>query len=342
METHATASRSASSFVDEVTQRFAVGPAYARSYLDYWARKRGRPVSSLAEVLSGPPPEPMWFEYALSTNWRGRQLVEMLSFDLPGTGGRYLDVGCGFGGFLVAFSERGYAVTGIEIDPDRISLAQANCADHRMEGCVHAGSVLDTAFLSTLGRFDVITCIDVIEHVLDVEAALQNMVGLLEPGGLLLLEIPNKDSLNFVAADGHFGLWGITQLGRRDAIEYHRAFFGFDYDVGDYFELDHYRRILATLGCATSLMSPGSHPPRRFRQVPTLLGSIAWQHWRFLKHRASRLPRPLVRHLQASVARYLCGLAGRGGGILTGHAAVLAFRDRYLVDFWTLLARKPR
>ena len=83
---------------------------------------------------------------------------------------------------------------------------------------------------------------------LDVPKALQNIVCLLRPGGMLALEIPNKDSLFFVASDGHFNLFGITLLPRPEAIEYHRKFFPFEYDVGYYHPLDFYETELKRLG----------------------------------------------------------------------------------------------
>jgi len=266
----------------------------------------------------------------------------MLRPHLPTTGRRYLDVGCGFGGFLVAFAELGYTVKGIEIDADRIVLSRANCADHALQDCVHAGSVLDATFTKTLGHFDVITCIDVIEHVLDVPLALTHMASLLNPGGVLLLEIPNLDSLNFVASDGHFGLCGITQLDRQMAIEYHRTFFGFEYDVGEYHELAFYRARLETLGCETVLMTPGSHPARRVRQTPLLLANLCLRYTRFLARQAPHVPPQVFTRLHTALAVFFGRLAVRGLAAVTGSRAAIGFRDRYLVDFWTLLARKAK
>ena len=115
----------------EVMRRYGVGPHYAEAYLSYWARARGRTARSLDEILARPQPEPMWFDFAMSANWRGEQLAERSLPLLPAGARRYLDVGCGFGGYLVAFARRGLDVAGIEIDPVRIELARANLAGRR-------------------------------------------------------------------------------------------------------------------------------------------------------------------------------------------------------------------
>lgn len=65
--------------------------------------------------LSDHPVLPLHFEYAVTANERGRAAAEKLAhlFPLRRAGGlfsrraRVLDVGCAYGGFLVAFAERG-------------------------------------------------------------------------------------------------------------------------------------------------------------------------------------------------------------------------------------------
>lgn len=323
----------------EVMRRYGVGPHYAGAYLSYWTRARGHAVRSLDEIFARPEPEPMWFDFAMSANWRGEQLAQRLVPLLPPGARRYLDVGCGFGGYLVAFARRGLDVAGIEIDPVRIELSRANLADEGLGDRVQELSVLERGLADRLGTFDVITCIDVIEHVDDVPTAIARMNELLRPGGVLVLEIPNAEAAASVARDGHFGLFGITLLDRADAIEYHRRSFSDPYDVGEYHPLDYYEASFAALGCSARLLEPGpaAPAPRSARILRPLLAGLR----RYRAEVRSALPERLRRLVDRRFAAYL----GRVGASWAMRSLGPRFRRRfdlrYLPEFWTLLVTKP-
>jgi len=322
-----------SQLLSEIQSRYGVGPRYAQAYLLPWLGGGEKTFHSLKDILDLPPPRPMWFEYAMSTNWRGQAVSELLASYMPKTAHRYLDVGCGFGGFLVAFAKLGMEVYGVEIDPQRIQLAEANCLDHDLKDCVLADNILDEALVNRLGRFDVITCIDVIEHVLDVPKALLHMTGMLNPGGILMLEIPNKHSLSFVARDGHFELFGITLLNRNDAIEYHKAFFNFEYDVGDYYEIDFYRHEIEKCGCHFELIG-AIRTPRDF------LSRMVASYKRYRVEQYPKLPFSLRAKIRSRFVRFLFMLAGDGLRQVWSKAGRIALRRKYLSDFWRVLVTK--
>lgn len=326
--------------VAETAQHYGVGPHYARAYLEYWQRARQRSYGSLAEIRACEPPYPMWFDFAMSTNQRAGQFRDFLRPFLGAVhGGRYLDVGCGFGGYLRAFAELGMTPTGIEIDPDRVALSRANARDGELGDCVRQLDVLADGAAQSLGRFRLITCIDVIEHVLDVPLALRRMSELLEPGGVLCLEIPNRDSIDFVGSDGHFNLFGITQLQRPSAQRYHGRFFGFEYDVGHYFPARYYVDRLAEHGVDARYVTYPIHPPRQGGETPRELAKLAVRWLRFLGGPAWKLPAGLNVRVHAALLRYGAGLLGRGAAALAGSAR-RPFQARYLTNFWCLLGRK--
>jgi SAM-dependent methyltransferase len=333
-----------------VMDRYGVGEGFAEAYLDFLVQPGGRHsadvFASVEELLALPQPDVTWVDYALSTNQRGRDLCARILRlpQLTRQPKRYLDVGCGFGGLLAAFAERGCEVHGIDVDPERVQLARANCRDHGRtdaEDVIRVGDILDDAFVSGIGQFDVITMVDVIEHVLDVPRTLSNVVGLLNPGGLVLLEIPNRHSLRFVARDGHFSLFGITLLEREAAIRYHGTMFSFPYDVGDYFELGEYRRRFESLGCAFSLVEAVPAGADR-SQVPGLLQDIQACFAKYLAQVRPKLPPDLDATLQVSVAEYTSQLAADYRDLLAGRLANDAFETRYLADFWRVSAVKNR
>lgn len=138
---------------------------------------------------------------------------------LPINRRRYLDIGTAYGGFLIAFREGGFQeVIGIEIDNQLTRLGRANIQNVPNARILQGDFVRDD--FSALGKFDVITCNDVIEHVSDPVVAIQKIAAMLEPQGVAYLEIPNKDCIDFVILDGHFQIFGITQLERQDAALY--------------------------------------------------------------------------------------------------------------------------
>lgn len=326
--------------IEEVQARYAVGSQYAQAYLNYWFQTRNRTYQTLEAILGAPQPEPMWFDFAMFTNWRGDQMAQLVRPLIPRDAERYLDVGCGFGGFLVAFSRLGLEAYGIELDPSRVELAKANCLDIGLTRNVYQKSVLDDDLKECLGKFDVITCIDVIEHVLDVPKTLSNMISLLNPGGVLVLKIPNKDALGFVAADGHFGLFGITQLAREEAMVYHKRFFGFDYDVGDYYELDYYKHRLERLGCSCQMLESSLHSMTHTHPISLLWLKSFWDYFKFFATKQAKIPISLNLMIQSSFLKYHLRLARdliyRGQRFKSSDS----FRQKYVAPFWTIAARK--
>ncbi len=118
--------------------------------------------------------------------YRKRLAVVDRHFERPG---RVLDVGCAAGYFLAVMQERGWQVTGLEpSDAIREQAAErVGRANVRKE-------LLDEADLAP-GSFDLVTLWDVLEHVPDPVRALSRVRSLLAPGGKLLVETQNVDSL---------------------------------------------------------------------------------------------------------------------------------------------------
>ncbi|MGE4609358.1 MAG: class I SAM-dependent methyltransferase [Myxococcota bacterium] len=94
--------------------------------------------------------------------------------------GRVLDVGTAYGFFLKAAKAAGWDTMGVEIAPD-CALDAARIAD---------APVLAADFVTAdvPGRFDVITMLDVLEHVRDPVACIEKARSLLVPGGWLVVE----------------------------------------------------------------------------------------------------------------------------------------------------------
>ena len=103
--------------------------------------------------------------------------------------GTLLDVGCGNGRYLKSMRSIGWTVHGVEFN--RRSVEQCRAAGL----AVHHGD-LSSAGLPQQG-FDVITLRHVIEHIPTPQEFMAELAGLLKPGGLLIVETPNFNSLGW-------------------------------------------------------------------------------------------------------------------------------------------------
>jgi len=106
----------------------------------------------------------------------------------PLAGKNALDVGCGAGLLCEPLARLGGAVTGVDAAPENIEAAIAHAALSGLSINYRAGEIAAQG----LGQFDVVTCMEVIEHVMDPAAFVAELVRHLMPNGLLLLSTPNR------------------------------------------------------------------------------------------------------------------------------------------------------
>ncbi|MDO8472106.1 MAG: class I SAM-dependent methyltransferase [bacterium] len=118
---------------------------------------------------------------------QARQFYQELQRVIPAQS-KLLDVGCSKGYFLHFAKQAGHQVTGIEYSADAAAYAKDN-----FDIDVKVGSV-DAVELPA-HSFDVITAFDLIEHVPDFQATLKRFQHWLKPGGLLIIDTPNYDSI---------------------------------------------------------------------------------------------------------------------------------------------------
>jgi 2-polyprenyl-6-hydroxyphenyl methylase/3-demethylubiquinone-9 3-methyltransferase len=105
----------------------------------------------------------------------------------PLEGKSALDVGCGAGLLAEPLARMGAAVTAIDAAPELIDAARAHAAAQGLEIDYRAVPVEELD-----GRFDLVTCLEVIEHVAEPLAFLRWLAARLAPGGLMILSTPNR------------------------------------------------------------------------------------------------------------------------------------------------------
>jgi 2-polyprenyl-6-hydroxyphenyl methylase/3-demethylubiquinone-9 3-methyltransferase len=109
----------------------------------------------------------------------------------PLAGKTALDVGCGAGLLAEPLARLGAKVTGIDASPEVIEVARNHARAMGLEIDYRAGDVqaLD-------GQFDLVTSMEVIEHVADAAAFLKALASRLAPDGLLVMSTPNATALS--------------------------------------------------------------------------------------------------------------------------------------------------
>lgn len=121
--------------------------------------------------------------------YRGRRRVLRAELDrLPiGPAARLLDAGCGSGRTLDELADYGQ-VSGLDLSP-----VAAAAAKRRGHSDVHVGAVEQMPFDDE--SFDVVTCLDVIEHTPDDQVTLAELLRVTRPGGVLVATVPAYQAL---------------------------------------------------------------------------------------------------------------------------------------------------
>lgn len=317
-----------------LSRQYGIGPEFCSKYL----ADNGIGVAatdSLEAFLEGlGETQRLYLDYALSTNRRGERVRSQFDVGPGAPHNRILDIGCGQGGTVRAFAASGQEAMGIEIDPGLAEYARVNVGSRK--GRIECLDILRCE-LEELGTFDLILCSDVIEHVADPDAMIAIAAQLLRPGGTFVLQVPNKNSIHQVIADGHFRIAGMTLLSRQEGRELKRQLQGWDdpyHHMGEHLSLEHYLRHLRLNGLdpavdsgagefATSLSSFG----QACEKIEFLLtsGKLSWFTRRELMRAFSDYgQRFLAAHCEASALGDTSG-----------------FNRDYLEPTWTIRASKP-
>jgi 2-polyprenyl-6-hydroxyphenyl methylase/3-demethylubiquinone-9 3-methyltransferase len=152
---------------------------------------------------------------AIDRHWRGDN--ESLR---PLAGKTALDVGCGAGLLCEPLARLGAAVTGVDAATENIAVARAHAEGSRLlapparaepvearmrdgatarpstssgrAGVGHVSYFAGELSELDLGQFDLVTSMEVIEHVADKRAFVASLAARLAPGGLMVLSTPNR------------------------------------------------------------------------------------------------------------------------------------------------------
>ena len=102
---------------------------------------------------------------------------------------RILDVACGTGGWLKVCSDYGVSVSGVDLSDNAINV----CRKVMPQGSFYAQPAETLPFGDS--EFDTVTCLGSLEHFVDPENSLREMVRVAKPGATFVILVPNKDFL---------------------------------------------------------------------------------------------------------------------------------------------------
>lgn len=123
--------------------------------------------------------------------------IEQRSNGLKGK--NILDIGCGGGILAEALTLRGANVTGIDMAELSLKVAKMHLHESQLE--VDYQLITAEAFAeNNAGAFDVVTCLEMLEHVPDPESIVAAAAKLLKPGGHLFFSTINRNPKSFALA----------------------------------------------------------------------------------------------------------------------------------------------
>jgi 2-polyprenyl-6-hydroxyphenyl methylase/3-demethylubiquinone-9 3-methyltransferase len=119
---------------------------------------------------------------------------------LAGLGGkRVLDVGCGGGILAESMAARGACVTGIDLADKPLKVAQLHLLESGLEVEYHLTSA-ETLAREAPESFDVVTCMEMLEHVPDPAATVAACAKLAKPGGHAFFSTINRNPKSYLFA----------------------------------------------------------------------------------------------------------------------------------------------
>jgi 2-polyprenyl-6-hydroxyphenyl methylase/3-demethylubiquinone-9 3-methyltransferase len=114
-------------------------------------------------------------------------------------GSRILDVGCGGGLLAEALARAGARVTAIDLAPGMIEVARLHAAESALAVDYRLVAAEQVAAAEPAG-FDVVTCMEMLEHVPEPAAMTATLARLLRPGGALFVSTLNRNLRSFLLA----------------------------------------------------------------------------------------------------------------------------------------------
>ncbi|HET9448967.1 MAG TPA: bifunctional 2-polyprenyl-6-hydroxyphenol methylase/3-demethylubiquinol 3-O-methyltransferase UbiG, partial [Steroidobacteraceae bacterium] len=114
-------------------------------------------------------------------------------------GKRVLDVGCGGGLLSEAMARRGAQVTGIDLGPQTIEVAELHALESKV-AVAYARESAEAHAARTAGVYDIVVCMEMLEHVPEPPSVLRALRTLVKPGGHVFVSTLNRNLKSYLLA----------------------------------------------------------------------------------------------------------------------------------------------
>ncbi len=119
---------------------------------------------------------------------------------VPLNGKRIVDIGCGGGILSDAMARKGAQVLGIDLSAKALKVAQLHALEAQTTGVSYREVSAETLAAEQPGSFDVVTCMEMLEHVPDPSSVVRACADLVKPGGHVFFSTINRNAKAFVFA----------------------------------------------------------------------------------------------------------------------------------------------
>lgn len=116
------------------------------------------------------------------------------------SGKKVLDVGCGGGILSDSMARKGAQVTGIDLAVKALKVAQLHALEAGTQNVSYREISAEALALEQAGTFDVVTCMEMLEHVPDPASVVRACSELVKPGGWVFFSTINRNPKSFLFA----------------------------------------------------------------------------------------------------------------------------------------------
>ena len=111
-----------------------------------------------------------------------------------------LDVGCGGGILADSMARKGAQVTGIDLSSKALRVAQLHALEAQTPNIAYREVSAEALAAESPAAYDVVTCMEMLEHVPDPASVVQACSNLVKPGGWVFFSTLNRNAVAFLQA----------------------------------------------------------------------------------------------------------------------------------------------
>ncbi|MET4578896.1 2-polyprenyl-6-hydroxyphenyl methylase/3-demethylubiquinone-9 3-methyltransferase [Ottowia thiooxydans] len=118
----------------------------------------------------------------------------------PLKGARVVDVGCGGGILADSMARKGAHVLGVDLADKSLKVAQLHALEAQTPNIEYRSVAAEALAAESPAQFDVVTCMEMLEHVPDPESIVRACATLVKPGGWVFFSTINRNPKSFLMA----------------------------------------------------------------------------------------------------------------------------------------------